>query len=317
MEHHTPFQLACPEQIQARVTELSRRSTDTKSRVGPVLKALWHPERDLKVIRDMEMFGGLRQRFPNFTDVIDILEANAIGLGSLELPFECSPLLLQGEPGLGKTLFVSEFARLAGLPFFEISMATTTAGFALSGGDLQWAEGGVGLIAKSLAHSQYANPIILIDEIDKAMVDSRYSPISVFYTLLEAHTAKRFKDEALQIELDASRIIWIATANYLKRIPEPILSRMRTVAVETPQPAQMLSIISSLYSHYRQSKAYGHLLADTLTQDVIQQLATMLPRDARKAIEEAGLKTIAKRQHSITVSDLPQRKQEVHHVGFY
>ncbi len=56
----------------------------------------------------------------------------------LGLPLEVTHILLLGEPGLGKTKFVSELAKVLQLPYFELSLATITSSFVLSGGDLQW-----------------------------------------------------------------------------------------------------------------------------------------------------------------------------------
>ena len=68
-----------------------------------------------------------------------------------------------------------------GLPFFEISMNTASASFALTDGNLQWGDASVGFIAKSLSESSIGNPIIMIDEVDKAGGDSRFNPMNSLY----------------------------------------------------------------------------------------------------------------------------------------
>ena len=78
--------------------ELAKRSDDIKSRLAVTLKKLWIPERPLAVITNLDIFHDLRIRFPNFTEVLDIFQANAIGLAKYDLPFESSPILLHGEP---------------------------------------------------------------------------------------------------------------------------------------------------------------------------------------------------------------------------
>lgn len=206
MNNSEKIYLVQHEQIAERVSQLRHRSEDVKCRVADTLKKLWFPERVLACINDLQIFQELKTRFPNFSEVIDVLEANAIGLKNLNLPFESSPILMLGEPGLGKTYFASEFARLSKLPYFEINMATTSSSFGLSGGNLQWADGSVGFVAKSLASSDVGNPIFLVDEIDKNYAGQRFSPIAPFYSLLERHTAERFKDEALEIDLNTSML---------------------------------------------------------------------------------------------------------------
>lgn len=317
MKKIEPFHIAQREQVNKRVQELSKRSEDVKCRVASTLKKLWVTERELAVVTNLEIFNDLKLKFPNFIEAIKLYEASAIGLSKMGLPFEAPPLLLAGEPGLGKTLFASELARLVGLPFFEISMATMTASFALSGGSLQWGEGTVGFIANSLADSKVGNPFFLLDEIDKHGHDSRYNPMNPFYSLLEGHSAQRFRDEALEIDLDASRVIWIATANNLGNVPEPILSRMRVIDIKRPDANQMKNVVVSIYNSFRNSKAYGQLLDANLHSDTMATLTTKSPREARLAIDEGCLKAIFAGRSTLLPEDFPaNNKKEDYRVGF-
>ena len=315
MNTNQPFHIAHQEQVKKRVQDLKKRSDDIKSRLAPILKKLWNPERELAVIQKLDVFDDLKIRFPNFIEAILLFEANAIALSKLGLPFESPPILLTGEPGLGKTLFVSELAKLIELPYFELSMATVTASFAISGGSLQWSEGTVGFIAESLAESKYGNPLMVIDEIDKCG-ESKYSPMSPFYSLLESHSAQRFKDEALEIELNASRIIWVATANYKELVPQPILSRMKVIDIKRPDLTQIQNVVMSIYSNLRSSKPYGKLLNPEMDKNAMSLLITKSPREAKLAIDEACLKAICENRSNILPQDLPIVRKETYHVGF-
>lgn len=316
MNHNPPFYIAQREQVINRVQELGKRSDEIRSRLATTLKKLWAPERPLASVTNLAGFADLRVRFPNFSEVIDVYESNAIGLAKFELPFEATPILLSGEPGLGKTYFASELGKVLGLPYFEISMATMTASFALSGGNIQWAEGSVGFVASSLANSEVGNPIFLIDEIDKQSGDFRYNPLSPFYSLLEQHSARKFKDEALEIEMDASRVIWIATANDLGRIPEPILSRMRVFDIARPTRTQMRNVVISIYDGFRRNKAYGQYFDTALSENILDCLVHRSPREVKIAIDTACLKAIRDGRSSLIPSDLPTDKKEQYHVGF-
>lgn len=316
MHKKASFSIAQPEQVKNRVSELSKRSEDVKSRVALTLKALWRPERELAMLSNVEIFQELKNRFPHFIEVIELLECNAIALSRLELPFECPPLLLLGDPGLGKTYFFGELARLMNFPFYEISMATMTASFALTGGSIQWAEGTVGFIAKSLANSEIANPIILIDEIDKCS-GGHFNPLNVFYSLLEPHSAKHFKDEALEIELDVSRVIWIATANYANNIPEPILSRMRVIDISQPTPSQMVKVVESIYKDFRANKLYGGLMSPIIDDDTMQLLTMKSPREVRTAIDTGCLIAIRDNRNQLRPADIAKTTKERRNVGFY
>src|SRR3546814_7389198 len=85
------------------------------------------------------------------------------------------------------------------LHYVAVSMETTTAVWILSGSSQSWNSGGPGIVFNTLAGAPHANPLILLDEIDKAM-DSKYPPTNALYRLLEHHTAARFRDEARSAE---------------------------------------------------------------------------------------------------------------------
>lgn len=310
------YSIANPDDVKNRINQLKYRSDDIKSRLAPALKKLWDPERTLMGVSEDIDFGSLRQSFPQFEEVIDFYENSVIALARLNLPFEISPILLQGDPGLGKTYFASRLAMALNLPFYEISLAATSSFFGLSGGNLQWAEGTTGFIANTLANSEVANPMILIDELDKASVNATYNPMNVFYSLLESHSAKRFKDEALEFELDASKIIWIATGNYKRHIPAPIQSRMRVFEITQPSPEKMPLVIESIYHYIIQNKSYGNLLDKSLDGSVFELLVDQSPRAVKLAIEAGAFKAIRHHRGSICTTDLPTFAKEKNRVGF-
>src|SRR3546814_12117336 len=79
-------------------------------------------------------------------------------------------------------------------------------------------------------------------------MDSKYPPTNALYRLLEHHTAARFRDEAFpDIQLDASAINWVLTANDIERIPLPLRSRMQCFDVPEPNDSQRHSIVAQLY----------------------------------------------------------------------
>ncbi len=316
MSNDVIYPIADFNSVKKRVDSLRRRSEDVQSRLAQTLKKLWNSERVLRSVPINIRFDELRLRFPQFEEVIDFYENTVISLARLSLPFEIPPVLLQGDPGLGKTYFASELAKLINLPFFEISLATATSSFSLSGSSIQWAEGTTGFICETLAESEVANPIILIDEIDKSLTGSRFNPMNVFYGLLESHSAKRFRDEALEIELDASKIIWIATGNYIENIPAPIQSRMRVFNIRQPKIECMPHVVESIYAHTINTKAYGKLLDKRLDDSVITTLVTQSPRTIRLAIEEGAFKAIRQERTQILVNDLPVFRKENNRVGF-
>ena len=174
------------------------------------------------------------EELPNFAEVLeDIRKQLALCIDtndSVELP----PMLLLGEPGIGKTHFARRLAQLLGTGFGFVPMSSLTAGWVLSGASSQWKNAKPGKVFDTFLNGDYANPVIVVDEIDKASGDGQYDPLGALYELLEAETATRFVDEFAEVPIDASGAVWLATANDPARIPEPLLSRLSVYEIEAP-----------------------------------------------------------------------------------
>ena len=95
-----------------------------------------------------------------------------------------------------------------------------------------------------------ANPIGVLDELDKVALDQRYDPLAPLYGLLEVESAKRFEDQSLPgIAVDASHMWWICCANETGPIPKPLLSRMHVVQVEAPTEAEVYGIFERVFEN--------------------------------------------------------------------
>lgn len=308
--------IAVKDAVERRVNELRRRDDNVKARVAPILKRLWDPRRKLLSGADAGVFDDLQQRFPNFSPVIHYWRSVALASQKLNAPFLPQPILLGGLPGLGKTIFAAESAKAMGMYFAEISMATMTASFVISGGSLQWGDGSPGFIAKSLADSPVGNPLLLIDEVDKASGEARYSPLGPFYPLLERHSASRFRDEALELEIDASNVVWVATANDASQIPDPILSRMKYFEIRAPEPEEMVAIIHNMYRIIRATEAFGELLDEIIPESTVRMFTAMLPREARRHLNEACINAFISGRGTVLTSDVPVNTKRVTRFGF-
>jgi ATP-dependent Lon protease len=134
-------------------------------------------------------------------------------------------------------------------------------------------------------HGDYANHIVVLDEIDKAGGDSRYDPMGALYSLLEHDTAKAFKDEFVDIDIDASHILWVTTANDERSIPEPILNRMNVYEVPRPDHDASLAIARSLYRDCVSEHDWG--FPPDADDAVLERLASLPPRDMKKRLLSA------------------------------
>ena len=207
--------------------------------------------------------------FPNFYPVVGFYrEQIALAFYCGQGVFNAQPLLIAGEPGVGKTAFCHRLAQKIGTYFSLISFSSMSAGFVLGGMSSNWADGKPGKVVEALAKGRKANPILLLDEIDKAGGDNRYDPLGALYHLLEKETAASFIDEGLELSVDCSRIVWVATANDLVSIPAPIISRFTVIEVDPPDEAQMEKILNSIYFNVRQQNVWGHRFNENLSEEV-------------------------------------------------
>lgn len=264
-------------------------------------------ERRLATFRSPAEVEQLAESFPNFTAALEMV-LSCIALASLsDGVISLPPILLVGGPGIGKTFFAGRMAEVLGLGqgFEVVNMENATNGSALSGLTFTWGNGQPGRIFDKLVDGRFANPLIVIDEVDKASTDSRWNPLAPLYSLLEPGTAARFQDEAVpMVPIDASRINWVLTANDIHQIPEPLLSRMTVVQVPEPTPAQALVIAKSIYRHQRKSNSWGSLFDKRLSEDVARRLASMPPRQMKTVLRNAFGLAARRKRRSIQVEDL-------------
>jgi ATP-dependent Lon protease len=161
----------------------------------------------------MPAIDALIEALPNFADPLEDVRRQVALCVETEDRLELMPMLLLGDPGIGKTHFAKVLARLLGTSHHYLAMSSLTAGWILSGASSQWKNAKPGKVFETLVNGSYANPVIVVDEIDKASGDSQYDPLGALYALLEHETAQTFTDEFAEVPINAGQVIWIATAN--------------------------------------------------------------------------------------------------------
>ena len=253
---------------------------------------------------------------PNFSEVLDDVKRQLALCEDSGDALEITPLLLLGPPGVGKTHFARELSQLLGTGMGFISMSSMTAGWVLSGASSQWKGARPGKVFETLVDGQYANPVMVVDEIDKAGGEHAYDPLGALYSLLEHDTAQSFTDEFAEVAIDASQVIWVATANDARGIPEPILNRMNVYEVQAPDRTAARHIAAKLYGGIRADHGWGQRFEAEPRDDVLDRLSDMAPREMRRAWMTAfGNAKLDKREH-IEVRDLPAAGGKRATIGF-
>jgi ATP-dependent Lon protease len=264
----------------------------------------------------MPDFDGLANELPNFAEVLGDLRKQIALCMETEDPLEISPMLLLGDPGIGKTHFARRLSQLLGTGFGFVSMSSLTAGWVLSGASSQWKNSRTGKVFDTLVHGDYANPVLVVDELDKASAESHYDPLGALYSLLEHETARTFTDEFAEVPLDCSDIVWIATANEAARIPEPILNRMNVYEIEPPDTEGARRIAQSIYRDIREAHVWGRRFPEQLAGGVLDRLAGLAPREMRRALVGAFGNAKLEGRDELHADDLLERSSRRPRIGF-
>lgn len=294
------------------VAEVDRALEDGAARRNEGLKSWYDRMRELGGSRYIikpstaAAVDALYEASPNFSEVIDDLKKFlALAVAGNEA-VQFTPLLLLGEPGLGKTYFAKRLAHALSTGFEFVSMSSLTAGWVLTGASAQWHNARPGKVAQTLIEGEYANPVVVLDEVDKAGGDARYDPMGALYALLEPDTASHFKDEFIDVDMDASHILWIATANDETPIPDPILNRMNVYAIERPDADGSRKIALAVYREILEGHRWR--FPPEPAEAVVERLLSVPPRDMRKLLLDAfGTAQLAGRDYLLP-EDLDARK---------
>jgi ATP-dependent Lon protease len=186
----------------------------------------------------------------------------------------------------------------------------------LSGASSQWKGARPGKIFETLVDGAYANPVMVVDEIDKARGEHAYDPLGALYGLLEHDTAGSFTDEFAEVSIDASQVIWVATANDDRAIPDPILNRMNVFAVQAPDREAARTIALRLYCGIRAEHDWGRYFDDEPAEAVLERLSAVAPREMRRAWMTAFGNARLAGRGTLSMDDLPEAGARRTPIGF-
>lgn len=201
------------------------------------------PPADLAAVR-----GELVADCPHGHALIDRLLRPLAGQDAVRNP----PVLLVGEPGSGKTRLARRYGQVLGLDPALYSMGGAMDAMTVAGLARGWSSGGFSAPVRELIRTKIANPLIVMDEVDK-MATSRQNgnAADALINQLGVETAARYKDIYLQADVDISHVQWILTANTLDTAPRPLLDRCLILRMPDPEPGHLRQLATSILADVR------------------------------------------------------------------
>lgn len=231
-----------------------------------------------------------------------------LAVRKLKPNYDGTILCLSGPPGVGKTSMGKSIAKSLGREFYRFSLGGMRDEAEIKGHRRTYIGAMPGKIIQALKRVEVNNPVIMLDEIDKLGQSHQGDPASALLEVLDPEQNSTFIDSYLDIPFDLSKVLFIATANYIGNIPEPLMDRMEVIELSGYTIEEKVSIANKWVVPKQLEKHGINKKEFSLTSTVLKKIITDYAREPGVRVMEQFLAKLCRKAALEKVSSKRKKK---------